>query len=336
VAREADLFAKIQDRIAWYRYSPLSTGSCTSDWIRQQIPKQHYEIQHEYMELIANAEKQFPLSPWVLDHAFFATLLSDRPYEDLESFGDFILEAKGTLRLPFYSREALFDVVLDTRNRRIRTEMDDRLPKNESGVDKIPTLLVFDISFDQLTGIDQKASADLATGGLASNSYALRIEPSGLAPRYTFMDAIQCLDGESKQKEVTQKLGRFIAHVINNPRLNNHLVNPEHKTADWMRSTSTIIAFGSVIGAQEANMLHNGANAAQANIVSQEALQVIRQNKQIAAAEQSVALAQDEERSAWHADLSRLVFSSVETHSAESLAANENRLLAIANNAFSQ
>ena len=119
VARDADLFAKIQDRAAWYRYSPLSTGSCTSDWIRQQIPQQHYEIQHEYMELIANAEKQFPLSPWVLDHAFFATLLSDRPYEDLESFGDSILEAKGTLRVPFYSRDALFDVVLDMRNRHI-------------------------------------------------------------------------------------------------------------------------------------------------------------------------------------------------------------------------
>jgi len=333
VSRDTELFTKIQQRVDWYRYSALTNGSCTSDWIRQEIPKQHYEIQQEYMQILANSEKEFPLSSWVLDHAFFATLLSDRPYEDLEAFGDTILDAKGILKIPFYSRDALFNLVIDTRTRHIRTEPDPHVRLNESGSDKMQVMMPFDLAFDQVTSIDQKASTELANGGLSSSSYALRLEPVGLAPRYAFMDAIQCLDGEAKQKSVTQNLGRYVAHVIGISKAKVHLVNPEKKTVDWMRATSNAMAIGTIAGAQVANVSNNGAATAQAANVSAEAMKVVAQNKADAAAEKRIVLAQNEERKVWHEDLAKLIFSAIDAESVENLTTDENKLLALADSA---
>jgi hypothetical protein len=333
VSRDTELFTNIQQRVDWYRYSALTNGSCTSDWIRQEIPRQHYEIQQEYMKIVANSEKEFPLSSWVLDHAFFATLLSDRPYEDLEAFGDTILDAKGILRIPFYSRDALFNLVIDARTHHIRTEPDPHVRLNESGSDKMQVMMPFDLAFDQVTSIDQKASTELANGGLSSSSYALRLEPAGLAPRYAFMDAIQCLDGEAKQKSVTQKLGRYVAHVIGKSNAKVHLVNPEKKTVDWMRATSNTIAIGTIAGAQVANVSNNGAATAQAANVSAEAMKVVAQNKADAAAENRIVLAQNEERKVWHEDLAKLIFSAIDAESVGNLATDENKLLALADSA---
>jgi hypothetical protein len=333
VSEDTDLFTKIQQRVDWYRYSALTNGSCTSDWIRQEIPKQHYEIQQEYMKIVANSEKEFPLSSWVLDHAFFATLISDRPYEDLEAFGDTILDAKGILRIPFYSRDALFNLVIDTRTHHIRTEPDPHVRLNESGSDKMQIMMPFDLPFDQVVSIDQKTSTELANGSLSSSSYALRLEPAGLAPRYAFMDAIQCLDGEAKQKSVTQKLGRYVAHVIGNSKTRVHLVDPEKKTIDWMRATSNTIAIGTIAGAQMANVGNNGAATTQAAAVSQEAMKVVAQNKADAAAEKRIVLAQNEERKVWHEDLAHVIFSAIDAESAETLVKDENKLLALADEA---
>jgi hypothetical protein len=333
VVQDTELLTKLHQRIDWYRYSALTNGSCTSDWIRQEIPKENYEIQQEYMKLIANSEKEFPLSSWVLDHAFFATLLSDRPYEDLESFGDAILEAKGSLRIPFYARDALFDLVIDARTRHIRTELDPHVRLNESGSDKMQNIASFDLAFDQVKSIDQKASADLASGGLASGSYALRLEPMGLAPRYAFMDAIQCLDGEAKQKAVTEKLGQYIAHVTAASRPKVHLVDPNRKTVDWVRATSTTLAIGTVAGAQVVNVRNNGTAVIQTQAVSQEAMKVVAQNKADADAEKRIVLAQNEERKVWHEDLTNLIFSAIDAKGAEVLATVENKLIALADSA---
>jgi hypothetical protein len=335
VVQETDLLTKLHQRIDWYRYSALTNGSCTSDWIRREIPKEHYEIQQEYMKLVANAEKEFPLSSWVLDHAFFATLLSDRPYEDLESFGDAIMEAKGSLRIPFYARDVLFDLVIDERSHHIRTELDPHVRLNESGSDKMQNIASFDLEFDQVTSIDQKASADLSSGGLAGGSYALRLEPMGLAPRYAFMDAIQCLDGEAKQKAVTEKLGRYVAHVTANGRPKVHLADPNRKTVDWMRATSTTLAIGTVAGAQIVNVRDNGGAAMQAQAVSKEAMKILAQNRADAAADQRIALAQREEQQEWHTELSRLIFSAIDAHSTEVLITEESHLLALADTAGS-
>jgi tetratricopeptide (TPR) repeat protein len=333
---DAAVFSQIQQRVNWYRYSALTNGTCTADWIRKEIPSMHYEIQKEFVQIIANSQKRFPLNSWVLDHAFLATLLSDRPYEDLESLGDKILEAKGDLRIPFYSGDALFDLVIDGRTRHIKTEPDGHVRSNESGSDKMPRLLSFDVAFDDIRDIDQKASMDLQTGALTNGSYALRLEPGGLAPRYAFMDAIQCLDGEAKQKAVTRNLGQFIAHVVRNSGGKVHLVDPAHKTVDWIRATSTTFAIGTMAGAQVANVANNGATTGETTIVSQEAMKVLAENKKEAASERRISLAQQEEQESWHEELSHVIFSAIESQSVQALTDSEDRLLAIAEAAASR
>jgi hypothetical protein len=147
------------------------------------------------------------------------------------------------------------------------------------------------------------------------------------------MDAIQCLDGEAKQKSVTQKLGRYVAHVIGKSNAKVHLVNPDKKTVDWMRATSNTIAIGTIVGAQVANVSNNGAATGQAAAVSEEAMKVVAQNKADAAAANRILLAQNEERKVWHEDLAKLIFSAIDADSAENLAMNESKLLALADSA---
>jgi hypothetical protein len=326
VTSEAKLFKELMERLDWYRYSAITNGKCTPDWIRKEIPKQNFSML-EYGRLVANAEEHFPLNSWVLDHAFFATLLS-KPYEDVESFGDKILEAKGSLRIPFYSRDALFDVVIDVRRRRAYTEADARVARNESGTEEMESLVPFDMSFDQIRGVSQKAQSDLATGGLSKKSYALKIDPVGLAPSYGFMDAMHCLYGEAAQKTITQNLGQFLVHVAGNPRIQAHLADPEKKTVDWLRGTSNAMAIGTLAASEAINVHGNNENRLETQVVARSAMALLAQNKAESQKEGSITAAQDSERKTWHAQLLHTVFSAIEADRVRELAKFEDTLLA--------
>lgn len=327
VTEDAAILSKLKERIDWYRYSAITNGSCTPDWIRKEVPTQDYSIQ-EYARLVANAEDRFPLNSWVLDQAFFATLLS-KPYEDTESFGDKILNAKGTLRIPFYSRDMLFDLVIDKRSRRIRTEIDSRVQSNESGSDRMEPLIAFDLRFDQVTSISQKGSSDTGTFALAKESYAVKLEPTGLAPYYAFMDAVQCLYGEAAQKTVTENLGRFLAHVMASPTIVQHLVDPEKKTIDWLRFTSETVALGTVAASEAANIGSDNGTASQSQQISAEAMKTLAADKEEAAQEKSITSAQEEERQTWHSQLIKTVFSEIEADRAHELETFESKLLSL-------
>lgn len=326
VTAETKLFRELMNRLDWYRYSAITNGKCTPDWVRKEIPKQNFSML-EYARLVANAEEHFPLNHWVLDHAFFATLLS-KPYEDVESFGDKILEAKGTLRIPFYSQDALFDVVIDARKRRVYTELDSHVPRNESGSEEMEDLVPFDLSFDQIRAVSQKVQSDLATGGLAKKSYALKIDPAGLAPSYGFMDAMHCLYGEATQKTVTQNLGQFLVHVSGNPRIEARLTNPDKKTVDWLRRTTNVMAMGTLVASEAVNVHGNNENRAETQAVAGSAMTLLAENKKESEKEGSVSAAQESERQTWHAQLLHTVFSAIEADRARELAKFEDALLA--------
>jgi hypothetical protein len=240
-------FKEISDRLHWYLYSSFCTGSCTATWARTELPKQTYSLL-EYMRLVSNAARLYPLNPWVQDLAFHATLLS-APYEDLELFGDRILTAKGSIRVPFYSKHSLFYLVIDSTARRIYTETNPLQQSNESGSEEMADLIPFNLGFADITEISQKASADLATGSLASGSFALKLAPMGIAPNYAFMGLLQCLYGEAKQKEVTRNLGAFIAHAVQNDHIHLQLVDSHKLTHDWFTAGVSAFAVGEMIEA---------------------------------------------------------------------------------------
>jgi hypothetical protein len=325
VTTEAKLFKELTERLDWYRYSAISNGTCTPDWIRREIPEQNFSLL-EYGRLIANAEEHFPLNSWVLDHAFFITLLS-KPYEDVESFGDKILEAKGTLRIPFYSRDALFDVVVDVRRRRIYTELDSRVPRNESGSEEMENLVPFDVGFDEIRGVSQKLQSDLATGGLAKKPYVLKVDPGGLAPSYGFMNALHCLYGEAAQKIVTQNLGRFIVHVTGSSRIEAHLVDPDKKTVDWLRRTSNIMAVGTLAASEAANVHGNNGNPIETEMVAGSAMTLLAENKKESEKEANISAAQESERKTWHSQLLHTAFSAIEADRARELSKFLDKLL---------
>jgi hypothetical protein len=325
VVADAALFQEIKARVDWYRYSALTNGSGTPDWVRKEIPKQNYSLL-EYARLIANAEQHFPLNGWVLDQAFFATLLA-KPYEDVESLGDKILGAKGTLRIPFYSRGSLFDLVIDVRKSRLRTEPDSRVPANESGSDRMLDLEPFDLAFEQITSLSQKAPSDIETLALGKQSYAVKLAPSGLAPYYAFMDVIHSLYGEAAQKTITANLGQFILHVAKNAKLSSHLVNPQSKTHDWLRITTTTIALGTIASSQIGNINSNNEMKAQSASITGNAMNVLAENKIEAAKTKSISLAQSEEEQTWHDQTLHVIFSEIVAERARELEKFENKLL---------
>src|SRR6266568_1050146 len=94
--KDAESFNQILKRLSWYRLSPFTNGVCTPESVRLELPQHEYSLQ-EYIRLVSNAARLFPLNPHVLDLEFQAALLNSS-YEDIESFGDKILGAKGSLR----------------------------------------------------------------------------------------------------------------------------------------------------------------------------------------------------------------------------------------------
>jgi hypothetical protein len=328
VAEDAAIFQKIKSRVDWYRYSALTNGTCTPDWVRKEIPKQDYSLQ-EYARLVANAEQHFPLNSWVMDQAFFATLLG-KPYEDVESLGDKILAAKGTLRVPFYSRDSLFELVIDTKNHRLYTQADGRFPANEAGSDRMLPLEPFDVHFEQISSLSQRAPSDVDTLGLGKQSFALRLSPRGTAPHYAFMDVVHCLYGEGVQKTVTANLGAFIVHVVHNAKLSPHLVNPESKTHDWLHLMTNSIALGTIATAQVENINSNNEMKRESGVITAQSMKVLAENKAEAARSNSISAAQKEEADTWHQQMLKIVFSAIEADRAEELEKFEHKLLAAA------
>jgi hypothetical protein len=85
-----------------------------------------------------------------------AVLLSGN-YEQMQSFGDQLLKDTGVIRIPFYSSDRFFQLVIDSRNKRIYTE-DDSHPFQPKWPSKLwSELLPFNVSFDQIKTLSQKA-----------------------------------------------------------------------------------------------------------------------------------------------------------------------------------
>lgn len=319
----AGLFADILKRITWYRLAPLTNGACTPESARTEAVKLSFALE-EYLKLIANAARLFPLNPRVLDLEFQAALLTSG-YEDLEAFGDQILDAKGTLRIPFYSEDALFDLVIDGRQRRIYTEFDRSSKSNDSGDSTMSKLTPFNLGFEEVRAVSQKSQNDVVTFGLARNSYALKFEPSGLAPHYAFMHAIHCLYGEKAQKTTTYKIGKYIAHVLRNPSLQTHLVDADKTTRDWLVGTTNTVAVATIAAADV-----QAIRAGDASIGVQGSaggMKILAANAKEGEKKVGIREAQSEAIAEWHKRLRLSAFSKIEEERVSELESIEKELL---------
>jgi hypothetical protein len=246
-------------------------------------------------------------------------------YEDLEAFGDQILDAKGSLRIPFYSEDALFDLVIDARQKRIYTEADRYSRSNDSGDSTMAKMMPFTLGFEQIRSITQKSQNDVVTFGLARDSYALKLEPSGMAPHYEFMHLIHCLYGEKAQKTTTFKLGKYLAHVLKNSVLQVHLVDAEKTTKDWLAGTTNTLAVATIASAQ-AEAIRTG-NASLGMQASAGAMKILATNRAEAEKNAGIREAQSEAITEWHERLKLKAFSAIEAERIGDLESMEKELL---------
>jgi hypothetical protein len=324
IASAETSFNKFISRAETYLHSPLVPSSCWSsdkggwsieghpDTMRTRFGDFSSISVTEYVTLIKDMSQLAPLNEAVLDMIFHGEMISAK-YEDLEEVGDRILKAKGSIRIPFYSRDRYFNVVIDQKNRRLFTEPDSHpftvrysLHSYGVGVSTDPAdtnphnaeLVPFDLPFSEIAGISQKAHSWRGMVGLQPQTYALKLEPSGVAPNYALMAYIHCSMGPDAQETTTRNLGSFIIHVIGKPGIKADLVKPEKPHTFGDNLTMGLLA------------LYGGMGAAQGNA---QAVQLSSQlNQQLAAGavqRQEVAAAQ---QAAWYSMMTTQAFAFLE------------------------
>ena len=223
-------YKKLMSRIDGYLYGPLTPVDCSFPLsTAANYGKQYEELAslsaNEYVELVNSLTHLVPLSEDVRNLTFHAELLSGR-YDQLELLGDRLLKARGSIRLPFYASDRYFRLVIDSEKRHIYTEADSH-PFQE----KWPTkwwaeLVPFDLAFDQIKSVSQKAGHSASAAVIGKNSYALKLEPVGVAPNYALMNILYCTAGEKAELIVTRNLGQYVLHVIGGNNVKAELADP--------------------------------------------------------------------------------------------------------------
>jgi tetratricopeptide (TPR) repeat protein len=246
IATAETSFNQLTRRIETYQHSPLVPSVCfhaqtwpgNPDMLHTTFSDFNSISLDEYLSLIKKFSQLAPLNETVLDTVFHGEIIVGK-YEDLEEVGDRILKAKGSIKIPFYSKDRYFDVVIDQINQRLFTEPDSHpftvrytahggsLKFDENANPWNAELVPFDLTFDQITAIHQKAHYRGVPDLLERNSYALKFEPTGVAPNYALMHYLHCLAGADAQETATRNLGKFVVHVIGGPNIKQDLVTPD-------------------------------------------------------------------------------------------------------------
>jgi hypothetical protein len=248
-------YRSLVDKINRYVYSPLTSGSCTPGEAREAAAQQRFSLS-EFVSLVGNASRLFPLNPGFMDLTFEALLLTG-PYSEVERVGDEVIAKKGQLRVPYFDRHRLFYLVIDGREHRVFSEENTAHSQNEAGNPEMLEGLPVDLKFDAVTGIRQNISSDRNVGALGTKSYVLAFAPSGMVPYYAFMPFIHCIYGEEANRAVARKLSNYLVHVMNNDRMHLSLVDPTRASRDWLSLTTKVSAVSTIIAAETSSALSN-------------------------------------------------------------------------------
>lgn len=245
-------FRDITDQLRWYMESSLATSACQPADARERSVASGLVL-GELVRLMELGLELFPFNERLMDLAFHGALLSGS-YEELERLGDAILAAKGTLRIPFYSSTSRLWLVLNDHTRHLSLELDSERQANVSGSEQLGRHQLFDHEYRGVRGLEQRASNMVSTGALLPASYALKLDPSGIAPHYAFMTLVHCLYGEETQKQITRNLGRYVQHVLERRgvRASAEFVDPKAVTRERLHLFSQVIGAGTYVAASAA------------------------------------------------------------------------------------
>ena len=288
VKQTQDEYTKAVGELEVYIHSPLAPSSCFgpsgawnhSDYYKLTIP--------EYLNTVSSLVKLAPLSDFALNSLFHAEMLVG-DYPELENLGDRILSAKGEIRLPFFSKDKYFDVVIDSKKRRIYS-VPSPLPfvvqyalngsgwspaghhqgaanHNDWNADLVP----FDLSFAEITSVTQHVPWGHTTMDyIKGRPYVLKFSPIGQAPNYAVMLLLGCTAGSEAQMRATRNLGQYVVHVIGKKNLLVELVDPSKKPSNYGWMLGAMTAFYGGVASQTGNTALADANANLHQMISTE------------------------------------------------------------------
>jgi hypothetical protein len=254
-------YSTLMKQVESYLYSDIATSTlCVMKSPREnQIPEPP-PIQ-AYFEAVNRLASLAPLDERVIDLIFHSGFMTMQ-YKDFEGLGDRLLHIKGDIRIPFFSNDRYFYVVLDSNTKRLYTEPDNvhrfivsfdwkagfgysRTKRNVQENHWSAKMVPFDLHWDEIQFIGQRLHVD------AGNSYALKLEPTGLAPNYGLMTFLFCMDGESATRTATRNLGQYILHVISNDHVKSELLNPEVHSGGIGGAIAMAVVVSAGVGALE-------------------------------------------------------------------------------------
>lgn len=228
-------YKKVMSRIEVYLHSSMAPVYCgfPLSAVAQQ-GSQFKELASltvpDYVAQVNALARLVPLTDDARNLSFHAALLSGN-YDRMQTLGDQMLKDTGIIRIPFYSSERFFQLVIDSRKKHIYTEDDSHPFQPRWPANRWSRLEPFDLSFDQIKTLSQKAGhwhwgISSESELIASHSYALKFEPRGLAPNYALMNILYCTAGEKAELTVTHNLGRYVLRVASNSKIKAELADP--------------------------------------------------------------------------------------------------------------
>lgn len=258
-------YKQLRDRIDEHLYGEFSIDPCSAQAFSQSYPLNPVLIARGYRSLTAEDfvtvfDKLWHLAPLnenVIDLTFLAELLVG-DYDHLELLGDRLLATRGRIRIPFFSSDRFFYVVIDSGSKSIFTEPDGHSyekdvargmsnPKFFNYVHGYwADLTPFDLHFDQIAKITQK-SGTYAYDMLAKKTYALKFEPQGVAPNYALRNKLFCTVGERAELTATRNLGQYIVHVIRKKDLATEFVDPSKTRGTSSGWTTAALMLGGAL-----------------------------------------------------------------------------------------
>jgi hypothetical protein len=296
VKQTQDEYTKAVAKLDVYIHSPLAPSSCfgpSGAWNHSD----YYKLTvAEYLNTVSTLVKLAPLDDFALNSLFHAEMLVG-DYPEVENVGDRILTAKGDIRLPFFSKDKYFDVVIDSKKRRIYSVASPlpfvvQYPLNGSGIgrhtgsadhnDWNAALVPFDLSFAEITSVSQHVPWGHTTADyIKGRPYVLKFSPAGQAPNYAVMLLLGCTAGYEAQMRATWNLGQYVVHVIGKKDLSAELVDPSKKPSNYGWMLGAMTTFYGGLASQTGNTALADANANLQQMISTEQAKgdAIRQNQ---------------------------------------------------------
>ena len=226
IAETEAAYKKLMSRADVYLYSPYSMVFCSfpinSDPVN--YPELASMSAKEFIELVSNLIQIAPLDDDVRNLVFHAQLLAGR-YDDLEHWGDRLLNDEGNVRVAFFASDRFFKLIIDAKRKRIYTEPDPHLFEPRYPAKNgywWADLAPFDLSFDQIKGLSQKAWTDHDF----KKPFAVKFAPEGVAPNFALMNILRCTAGEKAEVTAIRNLGQYILHVIARNDVRAELADP--------------------------------------------------------------------------------------------------------------